>query len=196
MHAASADVGVATANLLPQITLSGSQGGTSTVLSELFTSGNTFWSAGASLTQTLFAGGTLLHRKRAADAALDAAGAQYRASVLTAFQNVADSLTALRLDADAVNANAAAERAAANSRDTIRSNLELGSVSYLAVLNAEQTYQQAALALIQARASRSRIPRRCSRRSAAGGGIGSPIDRTVDKARPNRGCRRPPGPSH
>jgi NodT family efflux transporter outer membrane factor (OMF) lipoprotein len=154
MHAASADVGVAVANLLPQISLTGSDGGTSTALNELFAAGNTFWSAGASLTQTLFAGGALVHRKRAADAALDAAGAQYRATVLAAFQNVADSLTALRLDADAVNANDAAERAAANSVQTIRRNLELGAVSYLAVLNAQQTYQQAVLAQIQARANR------------------------------------------
>ncbi len=154
MHAASADVGVAVASLLPQITLTAAEGGASTALSSLFASGNTFWTAGASLTQTLFEGGTLLHRKRAADAALDAAGAQYRATVLAAFQNVADTLTALRLDADAVNANYTAERAAASSVRVVRHNLELGSVSYLAVLNAEQTYQQATLALVQARASR------------------------------------------
>ena len=154
MHAASADVGVAVANLLPQITLSASDGGASTTLGSLLASGNTFWTAGASLTQTLFEGGTLLHRKRAADAALDAAGAQYRATVLAAFQDVADTLTALRLDAAAVNANYTAERAAASSLEVVRHNLELGSVSYLAVLNAEQTYQQAALALVQARASR------------------------------------------
>ena len=154
MHTASADVGVAIASLLPQITLSAAEGGASTDLSSLLASGNTFWTAGASLTQTLFEGGALLHRKRAADAALDAAGAQYRATVLGAFQDVADTLTALRLDADAVNANYTAERAAASSLEVARHNLELGSVSYLAVLNAEQTYQQAALALVQARASR------------------------------------------
>ena len=154
MHAASAAVGVAIANLLPQITLTASEGGTSTALGDLLASGNTFWTAGAGLTQTLFAGGALVHRKRAADAALDAAGAQYRAVVLAAFQNVADSLTALRLDADAVNANYTAERAAASSLEVVRHNLQLGSVSYLAVLNAEQTYQQAALALVQARANR------------------------------------------
>src|SRR6185312_13061943 len=78
MHAASAAVGVAIANLLPQVTLTASEGGTSTVLGNLLASGNTFWTAGAGLTQTLFAGGALVHRKRAADAALDAAGAQYR----------------------------------------------------------------------------------------------------------------------
>lgn len=154
MHAASAAVGVAIANLLPQITLTASQGGASTVLGNLFASGNMFWTAGAGLTQTLFAGGALVHRKRAADAALDQAGAQYRAAVLAAFQDVADALTALRSDADAVNASYNAERAAASSLAVVRHNLELGSVSYLAVLNAEQAYQQAAVALVQARASR------------------------------------------
>ena len=131
MHAASAAVGVAIANLLPQITLTASEGGTSTVLGDLLASGNTFWTAGAGLTQTLFAGGALVHRKRAADAALDAAGAQYRAVVLAAFQNVADSLTALRSDADAVNASYTAERAAASSLEVVRHNLQLGSVSYI-----------------------------------------------------------------
>jgi len=154
MHAASANVGVAIANLLPQITLTASQGGTSTVLGDVLASGNTFWTAGAGLTQTLFAGGALVHRKRAADATLDMAADQYRAAVLAALQNVADCLTALRSDADAVNASYTAERAAASSLEVVRHNLELGSVSYLAVLNAEQAYQQAALALVQARASR------------------------------------------
>ena len=154
LHSASAEVGVAIANLLPQITLSGSEGGTSTVLNQLFASGNTFWSAGASLTQTLFAGGTLVHRKRAADAALDQAGAQYRSVVLTAFQNVADSLTALKLDAEAVSASLRAQKAAEDSLGATRRNVELGSMSYLALLNAEQTYQQAVLNLAQARANR------------------------------------------
>ncbi len=154
IHVASANVRVAVADLFPQITLTAAQGGASTALGTLLASGSTFWTAGASLTQTLFAGGTLVHRKRAADAALDAAGAQYRATVLTAFQNVADVLAALRLDAEATNASYKAERAAASALEVVRSNLQLGSVSYLAVLNAEQAYQQAALALIQARASR------------------------------------------
>jgi NodT family efflux transporter outer membrane factor (OMF) lipoprotein len=154
MHAASAAVGVAIANLLPQLSLTATEGGTATALTDLFASGNTFWTAGASLTQTLLDGGALAHRKRAAEAALDAAAAQYRSAVLAAFQQVADALTALRLDGEAVDSSYKAERAAASSLAVIRHNLELGSVSYLAVLNAEQTYQQAVLALVQARASR------------------------------------------
>ena len=154
MHSASAEVGVAIANMLPQITLSGNLGGASTQVGQLFATGNTFWSGGASLTQTLFAGGALFHKERAARAALDQAGAQYRSAVLTAFQNVADTLTALQLDAQALSASVRAERAAKESLETVRRNVELGSVGYLALLNAQQTYQQAVLNLAQAQANR------------------------------------------
>jgi NodT family efflux transporter outer membrane factor (OMF) lipoprotein len=154
MHSASAEVGVAIANMLPQIILSGNEGGASTQFGQLFSAGNTFWAGGASLTQTLFAGGTLLHKERAARAALDQAGAQYRSAVLTAFQNVADTLTALQLDAQALSASVRAERAARESLETVRRNVELGSVGYLALLNAQQTYQQAVLNLAQAQANR------------------------------------------
>ena len=154
LHSASAALGVATANLFPQITLTGTLGGTSTVLNQLFASGNTFWTVGGNLTQTLFQGGTLIHQRRAAAAALDASGAQYRAVVLAAFQNVADALTALQLDADAVIANLKAEQAAAESLKAIRHNVELGLVGYLALLTAQQSYSQAVLNLAQARANR------------------------------------------
>jgi NodT family efflux transporter outer membrane factor (OMF) lipoprotein len=154
MHSASAQVGVAIANMLPQITLTGNEGGASTQFGQLFAAGNTFWAGGASLTQTLFAGGALLHKERAARAMLDQAGAQYRSAVLTAFQNVADTLTALQLDAQALSASARAERAAKESLVTVRRNVELGSVGYLALLNAQQTYQQAVLNLAQAQANR------------------------------------------
>jgi NodT family efflux transporter outer membrane factor (OMF) lipoprotein len=154
LHSTSAELGVATANLFPQITLTGNYGGASTVLSQMFAAGNTFWSIGGSLTQTLFQGGTLIHQRRAAVAALDAAGENYRAVVLAAFQNVADTLTALQLDADAVNACVKAEQAAANSLSATRHNVELGLASYLALLSAQQSYSQAVLNLEQARANR------------------------------------------
>jgi NodT family efflux transporter outer membrane factor (OMF) lipoprotein len=154
LHSASAELGVATANLFPQITLTAAKGGTSTVFSQLLASGNTYWTVGGSLTQTLFSGGTLIHQRRAAAAALDAAGAQYRAVVLAAFQNVADALTALQFDADAVSANLHAEQAAADTLKATRHNVELGLTSYLALLTAEQAYSQAVLNLAQARANR------------------------------------------
>ncbi len=154
LHAATAQVGVAIASLLPQVTITGNIGSSATAMGDLFKSGTGFWSAGASLTQTLFAGGTLIHRKRAADAALDQAEALYRSAVLTAFQNVADALHALDTDADALSAAARAESAAQKSLDVVRHQLELGSVSYLALVNAEQTYQQALISSVQARANR------------------------------------------
>jgi NodT family efflux transporter outer membrane factor (OMF) lipoprotein len=154
LHAATAEVGVSIANMLPQITLTGTFGNASTNLSSLFTDATEFWSAGASLTQTLFAGGTLYHRERAARAGLDIAGAQYRTAVLTAFQNVADSLRALAADADAVQAEEHAYGAALASLNIARQQVDLGAVSYLVLLNAQQTYQQAVIGRAQALANR------------------------------------------
>jgi NodT family efflux transporter outer membrane factor (OMF) lipoprotein len=154
LHAATAQVGVAIANLLPQVTITGNIGSTATLFSDLFKPGTGFWSMGANATQTLFAGGALMHRKRAADAALDQAAAQYRSAVLTAFQNVADSLHALDTDADALNAASRAEQAAQKSLGVAHHQLELGSVSYLALVASEQTYNQAVVSLAQARANR------------------------------------------
>jgi NodT family efflux transporter outer membrane factor (OMF) lipoprotein len=154
LHAATAQVGVAIANLLPQLTITGDIGSTAALFTDLFQPGSGFWNLGAHASQTLFAGGTLVHRKRAADAALDQAAAQYHAAVLTAFQNVADALHALASDADAQSAADRAEDAAHKSLDVARRQLELGSVSYLALVNAEQTYQQAVVSLVQARGNR------------------------------------------
>jgi NodT family efflux transporter outer membrane factor (OMF) lipoprotein len=154
LHAATAQVGVAIANLLPQVTITGNIGSTATLLSDLFKPGTGFWSLGANASQTLFQGGALLHRKRAADAALDQAGAEYKSAVLTAFQNVADALHALEADADALNAASRAEDAARRSLGVAHQQLALGSVAYLALVSSEQTYDQAVIALAQARTNR------------------------------------------
>jgi NodT family efflux transporter outer membrane factor (OMF) lipoprotein len=154
LHAATAQVGVAIANMLPQFTITGDIGSSATAMSDLFKAGTGFWSVGANATQTLFAGGTLLHKKRAADAALDQAEAMYKSAVLTAFANVADAMHALDTDADALNAASRAEAAADLSLRVARQQLELGSVSYLALIVSEQTYQQTLISLIQARSAR------------------------------------------
>jgi NodT family efflux transporter outer membrane factor (OMF) lipoprotein len=154
LHAATAQVGVAIANLLPQLTITGDIGSTAALFADLFKPGTGFWNLGVNASQTLFAGGTLIHRKRAADAALDQAAAQYRGAVLTAFQNVADALHALDSDADALQAASRAEDAAQKSLGVARHQLELGSVGYLALLSSEQTYQQAVVSLAQARGNR------------------------------------------
>jgi NodT family efflux transporter outer membrane factor (OMF) lipoprotein len=154
LHAASAEVGVAVAAMLPNITLSADVGSTATAISKLFTSGTGFWSLAGSLTQPIFQGGTLLHRKRAAEAAFDQASAQYRSTVIAAFQNVADTLHALQSDADALKAAATFEQAAKRSLDLAHKQFEVGYVNYLSLLSAEQAYQMAVINLAQARASR------------------------------------------
>jgi NodT family efflux transporter outer membrane factor (OMF) lipoprotein len=154
LHAATAQVGVALAAMLPNITLSGNVGTGATQIGQLFQPGNGFWTVAGSLDQTIFDAGALLHKRRAADAAMDQAAAQYEETVITAFQNVADSLHALRSDADALTATAAADRAAKSTFDLASGQYGLGAISQVALLNAEQSYRQAELALVQAEANR------------------------------------------
>jgi NodT family efflux transporter outer membrane factor (OMF) lipoprotein len=154
LHFASAAAGVAIADMLPQFAITGNWGSTALRTGDLFKTGTGFWDIGASLTQTLFDAGALLHKHRAADAALDQAGAQYRAAVILACQNVADSLRALQSDADALQASAESARVAKSAFELARQQRDLGTVSFVAVLNAETAHQQAQLALVQAQANR------------------------------------------
>ena len=154
LHAASARIGVATANLYPQITLTGNLGSEAPGIQDLFGSGTAVWSLGAGLLQPVFRGGELTAKRRAAFAAYDGAEAQYRATVLQAFQDVADVLRALELDAQTLKAQADAEAAAKASLDLARDRFELGAASYLTLLNAERQHQQARIVLAQAQAAR------------------------------------------
>nr|WP_315591666.1 efflux transporter outer membrane subunit [uncultured Cupriavidus sp.] len=154
LHAATALVGVAIANMLPQFTISAAQGGAATVFSQMFASGNVFWSLAGNVAQTFFAGGTLIARKHAADAALDQAEAQYRGTVVNAFQNVADVLHAISNDADTLQAAQASGQAARTTLDITQKQLSSGFVNVLAVLNAEQAFQTTTQAVAQAEAAR------------------------------------------
>jgi NodT family efflux transporter outer membrane factor (OMF) lipoprotein len=154
LHSASSLVGVAVANRLPNFNLTGNVGTTALALSQLFTPGYGYWSLGAAVTQPIFEGGTLLHRERAARAAYRQADAQYRSTVLTALQNVADSLHALEQDGDALKAAQDAERAAKVSLDLTSHQVQTGYANSLALLSAEQAYQQAVISLVQAQANR------------------------------------------
>jgi len=154
LHAASAQIGVAVANQMPQFTITGAYGGTSTAFTQMFANGNPFWTIAGNLAQSIFDGGTRLHRRRAAEAAFEQAAAQYRSTVLTGFQNVADTLYALQADAESLKAAVAAERAAKRTLDITLKQQELGAVSYLALLSARQAYQQALITHVQAQASR------------------------------------------
>src|SRR5258708_19004828 len=120
----------------------------------MFADSDRFWAITGNVTQTIFDFGTLRHRQRAAEAALDQATAQYRSVVLTAFQNVADSLYALKSDADALAASVTAEAAARKTLDLTRRQLDAGAVNVLALLGAQQAYQQAHISRVQAQAAR------------------------------------------
>ena len=154
LHAATAQVGIATANMLPQITLSGSYGQAAPTFNNIFAASSNVWSLIGSLTQPLFKGGQLRHQRRAAVAAAQEAAANYRATVVVAFQNVSDTLYALNADADALAAQALAERTAAESLAMVQAQYKSGAASYVQVLTAQQNYQTAAVALVKARAQR------------------------------------------
>jgi NodT family efflux transporter outer membrane factor (OMF) lipoprotein len=154
LHQATAQIGVATANMLPQLTITGSYGGEAVQFSDILSPASVVWSLAGSVTQPLFRGGQLLHQRRAAVAGAQEAAANYKATVLTAFQNVSDALLALQGDADALAAETEAERAAAGSLELAQAQYKAGGASYLQVLTAQQTYQTAAVALVKARAQR------------------------------------------
>ena len=153
LHQASAQVGVATANLYPKITLTGSFGAESNQLHNLL-AGPSVWSLGAGILQPLFHGGQLEHERRAAIAGYEAANAQYRDTVLQAFRNVADALRALEGDARTVKAQTDAEALARDRLDLTRKQYQLGGTSYIALLDAQRQYAQARLILVQAQATR------------------------------------------
>jgi NodT family efflux transporter outer membrane factor (OMF) lipoprotein len=154
VHQASAAVGVATANLLPQLTLNGSFGGESPRLARLLLPGSNVWTVAGGLTQPLFEGGTLRAKRRAAIDAYDEVAAQYRLTVLQAFQQVADTLTALDNDAQALKAQYDALNAAQASLDLIQRQYQVGAVDYVSLLTAQQIYQQSRVAYVRAVASR------------------------------------------
>jgi outer membrane protein TolC len=140
--------------MLPQITLTASYGQQAATWGDLFSPGSNVWSLLGSLTQPIFKGGQLLHQRRAAVAAAQEAAANYQATVITAFENVSDTLYALQADADALAAQSTAERTAADSLAMVQAQFKSGAASHLQVLSAEQTYQNAAVALVKARALR------------------------------------------
>ena len=154
LHEASANIGVAIANELPQFSLTGSLGSNASRLADLFTSGTGVWSLVGSVTQTIFDAGARRHRKQAAVAAYDESAAHYRGTVIDAFQDVSNALHALDTDADALQEQVAAERAALGSLNLTQTQYRLGAVGYVNLLTAQQTYQNAVLARVSAQAAR------------------------------------------
>jgi len=154
LHQASAQAGVATANLYPQLTLSGAIGSETTSITDVFGPGTAAWNIGGSLLQPLFHGGELRAKRREAFANLDQATAQYRGTVLAALQDVADTLRALQTDAAALRADAQAETAARDSLEITRRQLQAGGTSYVNLLIAQRQYAQARLTRIQGEMAR------------------------------------------
>ena len=154
LHEASANVGVATAQMLPQITLSASIGHDALTTASLFTPQTLLWSLVAGVTQPIFQGGELAAKRKAAVAALHVAGSQYQATVLAAFQNVADALQALQFDAQTLQAAQLAEASSAQSLAVTQSQFKYGSQPFTAVLTAQATYQNALIARVKAQSIR------------------------------------------
>jgi NodT family efflux transporter outer membrane factor (OMF) lipoprotein len=182
LHSASAQVGVAIANRLPNLQITGAYGSAAASFGDLFKPGTGLWDIAGDLTQPLFDAGALKHRQRAAEAAYDQAAAQYRATVITAFQNVADTLHAIVSDADALRTAQYAEQTARHQLDIVTKQQTLGDVGSLVVVTAEQTWLQARLNTINAQANR--LSDSAALMQALGGGWWN----DAENPRPAPGC--------
>ena len=149
LHAASATVGVATANLYPQITLSARYGTEASQIGDMFSPGSAVWGIGAGLLQPIFRGGALEAERRAAIAAFDQAAAQYRETVLQGFRDVADVLRALEYDAMTLRAQSEAEVAALDTLEIAKKQVRFGATSYLSLLNSQRQYFLARVLLVR-----------------------------------------------
>jgi outer membrane protein TolC len=149
VHAANANIGIATAAMLPSLTLNAGYGVAGTA-----SGSGPFWNLGAGLTQPVFEAGTLWYQRRAAMDAHDAALAGYRQTVLSAFEQVADTLRGLQHDAEGLQAQTEAVESAEGAMRLIQANYEAGVSNYLQVLIADGQYLQAKIGYVQAVAQR------------------------------------------
>jgi NodT family efflux transporter outer membrane factor (OMF) lipoprotein len=154
LHAASAEIGVSIANLLPNFTINGNIGYINTTLAGLLAPQNLFWLAAANATQTVLDGGSLFHQMQESKDLYNAAAWSYRGTVVGAVQNVSDALRASQNDADALRAARDFERAAKISYDLARQQMQSGNANVLLLLTAQTTYLQAVIQVVQARAAR------------------------------------------
>jgi NodT family efflux transporter outer membrane factor (OMF) lipoprotein len=179
LHSTSAQVGVATANMLPNFTISGNAGFTNTALASLISPQSIMWSVAGNVTQTLFDGGTLLHVLRGSYATYDAAAWTYRDVVIGAVQNVADALRAIENDAQLLKAARDFERAAKISLDLARQQVQQGNANILLLLTAQQNYLQALNQVVLARAAR--LSDTAALYQALGGGWWNRIEPPTEK---------------
>ena len=155
LHVANANVGVATANLFPSITLSGGYGFAGTDTQTLFNDAGKSWQGAASASQPVFEGGTLTAQRNAAKDAYSVALANYHETVLTAFQQVADQLRALTHDRESLAAETKAMADAVEALDIVSASYRAGLVSYTDVLTADMQVRQARIAFIEANAAQT-----------------------------------------
>jgi NodT family efflux transporter outer membrane factor (OMF) lipoprotein len=183
LHQASADIGVATANMLPQITLSASGGSQALSIDKFFGSQMAAWSVAGAVSGQIFDGGALFHKREARVASFEQAAAKYRSTVIGAFQNVADALQAIKHDARTLRAQVLAETVAAQSLEIARAQYLGGTTTYSTVLNAEQTLLNARLNRVKAQAAR--FADTTALLQALGGGWWNRIDETpASQAKP------------
>jgi NodT family efflux transporter outer membrane factor (OMF) lipoprotein len=154
LHAATAAVGVANANLYPHINLTAGAGQQSIDLAHLFDRASNVWNIAGALVAPVLDGGTLRAEQRAAVDAMHASAANYEQTVLVAFGQVADSLQALDHDTEQMDAQAHAQDSARENVDLTRKSYNEGNVGVLQVLDAERLYQQARLGFVRADAQR------------------------------------------
>ena len=154
VRATADEAGAAAASMFPSLTLSAAYGRGGFDWSTFTSPAGAIWSVGASLTQPLFHGGALVARQHQYEATYEAAVAQYKQTVLSAFQNVADTLVALDEDANTLNQSRRAVDAAEGMRRDTEARYQLGATSFYATLTAGQQYQNAYLQYVRARSAR------------------------------------------
>lgn len=187
LHAASAQYGVAIANRLPQFSVSAAVGGMASTPDWMFRAGGPFFNLTASVAQTIFDGGTLRAQSRMAEQSMLQAGAEYRGVVVSALQNVADTLHAIYTDADVLKAAADSERANAQILALTQKQYDYGYASYQGLLLAKQNHQLTRISLAQAQAGR--LADTAALYQALGGGwwhkdaVGIPAGNTVSSTR-------------
>jgi NodT family efflux transporter outer membrane factor (OMF) lipoprotein len=193
LHEASATIGVDVANMLPQVSLTPSIGTDSLWVDDFFSPANLAWALAANVQQSIFQGGQRYYAKEAAVARFEQGYAKYKSVVINAFQNVADALRAIQQDSEALNAQAAAEAAALASLQISTGQFRAGAADYALIINAQQTYQYAVIARIQAQASR--YADTVALYQALGGGWWNRTDETADSL-PRKGglLEGPSGP--
>ncbi|CAG1021561.1 Toluene efflux pump outer membrane protein TtgI [Patescibacteria group bacterium] len=152
LHAANAKIGAATAKMFPDFTITADLGSIASKAADWFMPGSAIWSAGNKLLQPLFHGNANLRQRDAMIAAYQAADAHYQSTVLQGLQNVADVLTAVKHDGDALTIQNATVDSAKASLDLAKTQYQTGATSYLAVLNAENAYQQARIEQVKTQA--------------------------------------------